>query len=160
MKRLLILTALVVLSGCGDLSNSESRPTYNSLKASLSDSLEKWHALGVADYSYRLEKNCFCDLTDYLITVHGGQITEVVSNPEADDPKTVAADSDDDILTIDELFAQTIAWANRRPDELEVTIDPTYFIVTRAFIDHREGTADDEVGVTVSGFKEETGDKK
>lgn len=144
--------SLLVLFGCGLDKNPEARPDYSGLKAEVTANQERWAALSLQDYSYRLSKNCFCDLKDFRIEVRETDITDVRSQPDTAKSREVPLDSDRDIQSIDQVFATVLAWADEHPDSLSVTFDPEYFFVSRAFIDQRDGVADDSTELTVAEF--------
>lgn len=155
MRTMTALTLVLAFSACGKESK-DGRPSYDGLKAEIDTNHEQWRVAAPEAYSYKVEKNCFCDMTTYQITVAGGQISKVerfVYDADGKESKEeVSPDSDDDIRSIDELFALAEEWADRRPDELTVTFDPTHHFPERLAIDHSEKAADDETQVLVSEF--------
>ena len=112
----------------------------------------RWTRARPADYTYTLERGCFClpqVTTPVIVEVRGGVVLSrrYATSGDAVDPQLAAF-----FPTIDGLFTE-IEDAARRADHLDAEYDRTYGYPRHVYIDYTSKGADDEMGFTVSGWR-------
>jgi Family of unknown function (DUF6174) len=145
MKKLLLLFLIVVLTACS-VGGSE-----------LSRNQQKWQDANIQHYRFSLNIGCFCAFRDQMpltIEVLNG---EIVSLTNAEGDSIDSTDSNYEYyaryLTIDRLFSELEAVLAGEADEVTVTYDSTYDFPAQISIDYIKEAADDELGLSVSGFE-------
>lgn len=137
------LLLLLALLGCGDA----TAPTAAERAARL-----RWTRVRPADYTYTLQRGCFCApqvTSPVIVEVRGGVVLSrrYATSGDAVDPRLAAL-----FPTIDGLFTE-IENAARLADHLDAEYDRTYGYPRHVFIDFYASAADDEVALTVSGWR-------
>lgn len=141
----LVLCSIAVLAGC---QNAPERVALNANRL-------MWQAHNVYHYQYTLRVSCFCprEITDpVVIEVKNGVPVSVGSSETA----VSKADFFDDFDTIDELFLIVDEAIDQDPARLDVTYDEEFGFPSNVYIDYDFQIADEELGFTVSDFKELT----
>lgn len=147
MKNLLLISLMIVLTACAGLGQSD-----------FDRNQKKWQDANIQHYRYSLNIGCFCAFRDQMpltVEVLNGEITSM-TNAEG-----VSIDSTDPnyeyysrYATIDRLFSELGSDSVKEADEVNVTYDSTYGFPAQVSIDYIKQAADDELGLTVSGFEE------
>ena len=113
--------------------------------------LQKWQDSGLDNYSFTLQRECFCfgDVTRPVnIDVQNGKIA---SASFADTGEPVDG-FDLNSLTVDDLFKQIDTALKSGAAQVNVQYDPTYGFPTSIYIDQDVMIADEEVSLSVSNF--------
>lgn len=137
-----------------DVKELLNQGTTDPARQAYETNLQKWQGSGIDDYSFTLQRSCFCpgDTTKPVnINVENGQ---VVSATFADTGEPLPADLSYNSLTIDDLFKQVGDALDSGAERVDVTYDPTYGYPTSIYIDRSSRIADEEVGFTVSNFQQ------
>ena len=115
---------LVVASlSCHDSASPPDRERLAQRKE-LANALERWHASGLADYTYEFESNCFCPPAPKIrVTVQNGVFVQMV---RADNGAPADTTWHINILTMDSAFAFAEQALNARPDTLILQFDSTF----------------------------------
>ena len=124
-----VFSALIVLA------NVASADHLAEVGQALSENRQKWDALGVEDYDYRMKRSCFCPnevVQPGLVHVRGGQI---VSVEHAESGEALDAGL---FITVDELFDQTQASFDNDVFRLTAAFDTTLGYPTNVSIDVNE----------------------
>lgn len=114
--------------------------------------LQKWQGSDLDNYSFTLQRNCFCRgdaIRPVNIDVENGK---VVSATFADTGEPLPADIDFNSLSVDDLFKQVGDALDSGAARVDVKYDPTYGYPTSIYIDQSEQIADEETGFTISNF--------
>lgn len=114
---------------------------------------QKWQKAGIDDYSFTLQRNCFCrgDATRPVnIEVQDGKIASATF---ADTGEPLPADTDFNKLTVNDLFKQVGEVLSSGAERVDVKYDPKYGFPTSIYIDRSSQIADEEVGFTISNFQ-------
>lgn len=114
-----------------------------------------WESQGIDDYSFTLQRSCFCrgdDRRPIHIQVRDGK---VVAAKFADTGEPLPPSMDYAKKTIPDLFNEVAQAIKEKAARLEVSYDPTYGFPTSIFIDRSELIADEEIGYSVSNFQPE-----
>ena len=113
------------------------------IQAELTSNQAKWAENGADDYSYRMQRSCFCPFvvaTPGIVKVRGGEIVEVspVGAFGALDPVLY--------LTVGGLFEVIQDAIDQNADEIIVSWDPQLGYPTDIYVDRLLSAVDDEVG--------------
>ena len=143
LRRTITLATLLVFAGCHD------DPTFPDAGTS---ARARWARNRPADYSFTLLRGCFCHaevVRPVVVEVHGGAVTSrtYAATGEAVDARWV-----DSFPTIDGLLAE-LEDASTRADRMQATYDRDYGYPSHALVDYSARVADDEMEITVSGFR-------
>lgn len=120
-------------------------------KEQLTKNREKWQSQGIEDYTFTLERSCFCpeEVTKPVeITVRNG---EVVAAKFADSGENLPLDHFN-VMTIDSLFDVIEREINEKSASVNVQYDEATGRPVSIFVDQFKGAVDDEYGLTVSDF--------
>lgn len=115
----------------------------------LAEARARWEAVDVSDYTYTIERQCFCPEQyrgPFAVQVEDGAITEATWSGGA-------AGDDVEIPTVEALFQLIARSYAEGADEVRVTYDGPRGYPTSVWIDRSRGMADEEVGYTVSAFQ-------
>lgn len=126
-------------------------PLYGCTLSELSDQRAVWEAQGLDDYSFVLQKSCFCpnEYTDpVLVTVAGDAVVDAVYTDQSELAGQPAA-ADYGVVTVDGLF-DLAEDAVREADEVEIEYDATWGFPTAIRIDYMRDAIDDELSVFAS----------
>ena len=146
MKKLILITLALILTACS--TNAKSEFDRNQ---------EKWQNAHVSHYRYSLFVGCFCQFTEKMplnIEVKDG---EVLSITYVDGTPISKTDPQFEFFsrygTMEHLFSELEADLAGAADEVTVSYDPAYGFPQTADIDVIKEAVDDELSLTVSGFK-------
>lgn len=107
-----------------------------------------WEATGPSDYSYAVERLCFCGYTGPArVTVEDGEVVSVVSLTEQQLP---IEPSEDLFPSVDGLFDILEDAMARDVHSITATYDPETGVPVEFFIDYQEFTVDEELGMRVT----------
>ncbi|HFD88139.1 MAG TPA: hypothetical protein ENJ35_10760 [Gammaproteobacteria bacterium] len=113
----------------------------------------KWEALNIDDYTYTLQRSCFCGPNERRpvdITVHNGEVT---SAKYADTGEPLPENASFNRLTIPDLFDQIQGAIDQNAERIDVTYDPQTGIPGNMYIDISSQIADEEMGITATNFQ-------
>ena len=157
---LAVVAAMLV--GCGDDNpiGSELGPVHDSIGPEM-DRLgvqrALWEAQGLEDYTYDVQRVCFCSpfRQGVRVTVVDGAVTGAtdLASGEVLEPNEVQW-----YLTIDALFDLVQAAYDRNAHEVQLEFDASRGYPTRIFIDYSEMVMDEELGFTLLGEVRALGD--
>lgn len=121
---------------------------------------KKWESQGIDDYSFTLQRNCFCRgdaIRPINIEVRDGSVT---SARYADTGELIPDDRQYNKqsvynLNADGLFNLVEQGIKGGAAQVDVTYDKTFGIPTSIYIDQSQQIADEEMGYTISNFRPE-----
>ena len=121
---------------------------------------KKWDSLGIDDYSFTLQRSCFCtpDSTRPVnIKVRDGSVT---SARYADTNELIPDDRQTNKQSIynmnaDGVFNLVEQGIKSGAAQVDVKYDAQYGLPTSIYIDQNQQMADEEVGYTISNFRPE-----
>lgn len=136
--------ALAVLTITATACESSTGPDESGLDRNRA----KWEALGILDYGFEFQLNCFCGglgIEPIFIEVREGEATNVVvlATGESLDP------GDQPVPTIDDLFLQMEEALSRDPHMFRAQYHPAMGYPMEVFIDFEKNAIDEEWGFTV-----------
>lgn len=149
----LIKTAPIPLTQADVDAINGKRP--NNALQQLNANQKLWNSQGIDDYSFTLQRNCFCRgdaLRPINIQVRDGKVTSATF---ADTGKPVPPELDFNKLTINDLFKEIGQAIKGKAAQVDVSYDKTYGFPTSIYIDQSRQIADEEVGYTISNFRPE-----
>ncbi len=126
--------------------------TGSNAQQQLEANRKKWDSLDIDDYSFTLQRNCFCRgdaIRPINIEVRDGKIASATF---ADTGEAVPDDLDFNKLTVNDLFKEVQQAIKGGAAQVDVTYDKQYGFPTSIYIDQSQQIADEEVGFTVSNF--------
>ena len=135
------------IGGCGDL---------GPLPSELERNRDLWLDTRPADYTYAVERLCFCGLESrgpVRVTVQGSSVTERVY---VDSGQPVSSPFEDFFPTVDGLFDLLEEAFAQDAHDIQVTYDADTGVPIDFWIDYQENLADEELGMTVTESVEET----
>ena len=142
---------VAVLVGCGN-----DNPTGPELDR-LGRQRALWEAQGLEDYTYDVQRVCFCPSfrQGVRVTVADGAVTGVtdLATGEVLEPNEVQW-----YLTIDALFGLVQDAYDWNAHEVQLEFDASRGYLTRIFIDYSETVMDEELGFTLLGDVRALGD--
>ena len=153
-----------VLTACGQVSQitpvAPSTPTMGIDGPRTFDLAEfesnrtKWLNAQIKDYSLEINASGYLrPFVPALITVRGSRLSSIKPR----DPKMnqVLAEiyKEMNIATIDEVFVFVERNSKGKPEEFRITYDETYGFPDSLYLDHKLGTADDEIVLGIENFK-------
>ena len=130
---------LLASLACGDSTGPEADR--------LSEQRALWEALGLEDYTYDVQRVCFCAFREGVrVTVVEGFVTGAVDIDTGDvlEPHEVQW-----YLTIDGLFDLLQNAYDQNAHDVQVEFDASRGYPTRIYIDYSEMIADEELGFTL-----------
>lgn len=139
-----LLVFLLVLVGCSEIGPPQEIrpvPTEPLTAETLVDARATWDALNADDYSFALQRACFCDpdwLGPFEVHVEAGEVVSVTRGGER-----VPTDR---ALTIDGLLDLLQDALDRDAESIGAAFDPTTGAPLTLFIDYDIRVADEEVG--------------
>jgi hypothetical protein len=146
MKKLILLTLIVILTACSFGSPSE-----------LDRNRQTWQDAGIAHYSFSLNVGCFCAFRDQMpITVEVNN-NEIVSMTYPDGTLVAKTDPNYETFsrhaTIERLFSELEAGLSGGADQVTVKYDPTRGFPSEIYFDYIKAAVDDELSLSVSNFE-------
>ncbi len=115
-----------------------------------------WEAQGLTDYFYDVRLVCFCpSRLGVQVSVLGNQVAAVI---DLDTGTTLDATEAQLYRTIDGLFDVLEDAYERDAYDVDVDFDPARGYPTRIFIDYLENVIDEELGYTLLGEVQVSGD--
>ncbi len=150
MKRLLVVLALLALSG-------SALPAEVVRVQGASNARQKWELAHPQNYSFVLERNCYCaGPARVRVQVRQGKVVAV------EDLESGRRYTDEGTLknypTIEDLLALIDKALQRRPDNLTITYDRRYGYPSRIYIDYSYRLADEEVDYRISQVEIQRGE--
>ncbi|MBI5965548.1 MAG: hypothetical protein HY863_18885 [Chloroflexi bacterium] len=146
MKRLLLLTLIVILTACSVGTPSE-----------LDRNRQTWQDSGITHYRFSLHIGCFCAFRDKMPITVEVQNDEIVSMTYSDGTVIAQDDPNYEIFsqhaTIERLFTELEAGLGGDADEVTVTYDSTYGFPSEIYFDYIKAAVDDELSLSVSNFE-------
>ena len=146
MKKLILLTLIVILTACSTVAPSE-----------LDRNRQTWQDSGIAHYRFSLHIGCFCVFRDQMpitVEVLNG---EVISMTYPDGTLVAETDPNSEIFsqhaTIERLFSELEAGLAGDAEEVTVTYDSTRGFPSEIYFDYIQAAADDELSLSVSNFE-------
>jgi hypothetical protein len=115
-----------------------------------SAALQKWHAIGLHDYSFTLNQSCFCmGVQPVRITVSHDTVQ---SARNLQDGSAVTEETLGTLPSMDGIF-QKIAEGYAKPaDHIALTLNPEYGYPERVYIDYVAMMADEELIYEIRDF--------
>ena len=145
-----VVSLLFILSGCliGDVLG-------NGRQNELDDNRKKWLDAGIANYTYRQDRSCFCFFAGPAdVSVVNGEIVSVRGFwPDTID---IALENFNIFDTVIDLFDMVDDAIDRNVHQLDVTYDQQFGFPTSIAIDYQENTIDDEVTITATALTPNT----
>lgn len=143
-----------------DVKAINSGSTSSTPQQQLDANRQKWDSLGISDYSFTLQRSCFCtpDSTRPInIQVRGGSVT---SARYADTGELIPDDRQTNKQSIynmnaDGVFNLVQQGIKSGAAQVDAKYDPKYGLPTSIYIDQNLQMADEEVGYTISNFQPE-----
>jgi len=146
MKKLILLTLIVILTACSIKAPSE-----------LEKNRQTWQDAGIKHYRFSLDIGCFCAFRSQMPIAVEVQNGEIVSITYPDGTIAAATDPGYETIssnaTIERLFSELEADLGGKADEVKVTYDPTYGYPASINIDFIAAAMDDEISYTVTNFE-------
>ena len=146
MKKLILLTLIVILTACSGAAPSE-----------LESNRQTWQDSGVTHYRFSLNVGCFCAFRNQMPITVEVQNEEIISMTYPDGTLIVETDPNYGIFsqhaTIERLFSELEAGQSGDADEVTVTYDSTRGFPSEIYFDYIKEAADDELSLSVSNFE-------
>jgi hypothetical protein len=145
---LLVLLPLGVAGSCSVLGLDD----YEGERDRLDAARAVWRAQERGDYTFVLQRSCFCGggTEPAVVTVEGG---ERVSVTVVQTGEPVPAEFAQYYLTVDELFDFIEDAIDRKAHRITVEYDRDVGYPVHIFIDYEENTIDEEMGFDASAFE-------
>ena len=133
----------ILFISCSEAESPEIITPYEANK-------EKWENTSILDYSFILTVSCYCT-EEYIrpktVLVRGGEILKVNNIAYSEEMHW-------GIFSINDLFKEIEKASNQNVAILETTYDSFYGFPTSLYIDRDERIADEEMGYSISNFKQ------
>ena len=146
MKKLILLTLIVILTACSFGATTEFEKNR-----------QTWQDSGITHYRFSLNIGCFCAFRDKMPLTVEVQNGEVISMTYPEGTLVAATDPNYETFsshaTIDRIFVELEAGLAGGADEVTVTYDPTSGFPNDIYFDYIKGAADDELSITASNFE-------
>jgi hypothetical protein len=144
MRRLCFILALTIAAaGC-------SKSPFELAASELSEARSRWASAGVRDYTYRVQRVCFCPGVPTLaVTVRNGAFVSA-TDFQTGAPADTAGYGD--YLTIDKIFALLDRYVAQKPAKFEGSYDAALGFPIRVEIDPVFNAVDEELTINVSAF--------
>ncbi len=147
MKKLILLTLIVILTACSVAAPSEFERNR-----------QTWQDSGVTHYRFSLHIGCFCVFSDKMPITVEVQNGEVISMTYPDGTLVAETDPNYEIFsqhaTIERLFSELEAGLTGDAEEVTVTYDSSRGFPAEIYFDYIKAAVDDELGLSVSNLKE------
>lgn len=147
MKKLLLLTLIVILTAC----------SVNPPASEIQTNKTKWEDAKITHYRYNLDISCFCAFRDDMpLTIeveNGAPVSIVTQNGTVVDASHIHYDLYLPHSTIDSSFLNLEADLAGEADEVIVTYDPSYGYPASISVDRIKAAVDDEVSYFVTNFE-------
>lgn len=147
VARIILLGLVGLLAGCSLIPGASLGPREERLQ-DLAEHQAAWIAKGVDDYSFSVERSCFCPPDGpYDVTVVNGVVTNVTraGKPVRPDEARLVP------KTVPELFAIVAAQVDAA--KLTVGWDPAFGFPASISADPVANMADEEFGIVVTNFR-------
>jgi len=146
MKKLILLTLIIILTACSSIGTSE-----------LNKNKTKWENASITHYRYSLSIGCFCAFrNDMPLTIEvkdGKPVSVITVNGTAVDAANAFAETYAPYSTVDSVFHKLETDFAGGPDKINVTYDPNYGYPVRVNIDYIAAAADDEISYEITNFE-------
>ena len=146
MKKLILLTLIVILTACSAAAPSEFERNR-----------QTWQDSGVTHYRFSLHIGCFCVFSDKMPITVEVQNGEVISMTYPDGTLVAETDPNYEIFsqhaTIERLFSELEAGLSGDAEEVTVTYDSSRGFPAEIYFDYIKAAVDDELGLSVSNLK-------
>ena len=133
----------ILFISCSEAESPEIITPYEANK-------EKWENASILDYSFTLKVSCYCT-EEYIrpktVLVRHGEILKVNNIAYSEEMHW-------GIFSINDLFKEIEKASNQNVAILETTYDSFYGFPTSLYIDRDERIADEEMGYSISNFKQ------
>ena len=144
MRRLRLLSGVLLLAGCDQLSDQ---------KDDLRDARERWQDAGLDNYGYTLHYGCFCERSGaFQIVVHDDTVTSAVYIGEEEFPEWGEIPA----MTVDEMFERIEDALDEDPEDADLEFDDELGYPTSVGFDLADNVDDDQWGFSVTDFAELT----
>jgi len=146
MKKLILLTLIVILTACSAGTSTE-----------LEKNRQTWQDSGITHYRFSLNIGCFCAFRSQMpitVEVQNGEIISI-TYPDG----TLAAETDPGYetfsryATIERIFSELEAGLAGDAEEVTVTYDSARGYPSEIYFDYIKDAVDDELSLTVSNFE-------
>ena len=146
MKKLILLTLIVILTACSTVAPSE-----------FDRNPQTWQDSGITHYRFSLHIGCFCVFRDQMpitVEVLNGEIVSMTL-PDG----TLVAETDPSYetfskhATIERLFSELEAGLGGSAGEVILGLDSTRGFPAEIYFDYIKAAADDEISLSVSNFE-------
>lgn len=119
-------------------------------KDELAQARSRWTASGVRDYTYRVQRVCFCPgIPTFVVTVRNGAFVSA-TDFQTGAPADTAGYGE--YLTIDKIFILIDRYVAQNPAEFSGSYDTALGYPIRVEIDPVLNAVDEELTINVSGF--------
>ncbi len=146
MKKLILLTIIVILTACSLGASTE-----------LEKNRQTWQDSGITNYRFSLTVGCFCPFRSQMPLTVEIQNGEIISMTYLDGAPVAAADPNYETFsryaTIERIFSQLEAGLTGEADEVTVTYDSAHGFPSKIYFDYIKAAVDDELSLTVSNFE-------
>ncbi len=146
MKKLILLTLIVILTACSAGAPTEFEKNH-----------QTWQDLGVRHYRFSLAIGCFCPFRDQMPLTIEVQNDEILSMTYPDGTLVASTDPGYETFskhgTIDRIFSELEAGLAGGAEEVTVKYDSARGFPSDIYLDYIKAAADDELSLTVSNFE-------
>jgi hypothetical protein len=146
MKKLILLTLIVILTACSFGTSTE-----------LEKNLQTWQDSGITHYRFSLNIGCFCAFRNQMPVTVEVQNDEIISMTYPDGTLVATTDPNYEIFsrhaTIERIFSELEAGLAGDADEVTVTYDSAHGFPSDIYFDYIKDAIDDELSLTVSEFE-------
>ena len=146
MKKLILLTLIVILTAC-----SAGAPT------DFEKNRQTWQDSGITHYRFSLNIGCFCAFRNQMPIIVEVQNGDIISMTSPDGTLITATDPSYEIFskhaTIDRIFSELEAGLAGDAEEVTVTYDSARGFPNDIYFDYIKAAADDELSLTVLNFE-------
>ncbi len=133
----------------------------NHTQQTLFENQQKWQQSGLTNYTFTVQKTCFCPQSDSLPIQFNIESSQVIdssydcSGINFIRPEPLCDERPDSRLnqTVESLFQIIQGGIDNNADKITVEYNPTYGFPTSIFIDFIELAVDDEVNYQISDFQ-------
>lgn len=146
MKRLFLLTLIVVLTACSGGASTV-----------LERNRQTWRDSGITHYRFSLFVGCFCPFGDRMPLTVEVQNNEGISMAYPDGTLVAATDPNYETFsryaTIERVFSELETAQSGDADEVTVTYDSVYGFPGEIYLDFIKDAVDDELSLQISNFE-------
>ena len=155
------ITIVLSFLSCHFPANAGITADLNNVQQTLLENQQKWQQSGLTNYTFTVQKTCFCPLSDSLPIQFNIKDSVVVdSNYDCSElqfirPEPLCDEKPDSRLnqTVESLFQIIQNGIDSNADQITVEYNPTYGFPSSINIDFIELAADDEINYQISNFK-------